>query len=130
MFGCDIDPDMHLCNNIINDSDYYTDKQCKSINVNGAFSIIHFNSRSLNKNYNIIKQYFSQFNKFSVIAVSETWLDADRCYEVELDGYELFTTNQINRGGGGVALHIDADLRFKRIDNKSTTIEDVLECLT
>lgn len=61
-FGCDIDPDMHLFNNLINDCDYYTDEKFKSIIVNGSFSIIYFNSRCLNKNYNDIKQYLIYMN--------------------------------------------------------------------
>jgi len=129
-FGGDIDPDEHLFNNIIKDCDYYTDNQFKCFYTNGAFSIIHFNSRSLNKNYNDIKQYLSQFSKFSVIAVSETWLEADKCCEVELDGYDLFTTNRINKRGGGVALYINTDLGFMKINSESTTIDDVLECIS
>lgn len=33
-----------------------------------------------------IKDYLCQFNKFNVIAVSETWLDNEKVHEVELEG--------------------------------------------
>lgn len=40
---------------------------------------------------------------FSVIAVSETWLNDEKGKDVELEGYRLFTTNKKNKMGGGVA---------------------------
>ena len=129
-FGYDLDPDEHLFNNITSDCEYYSDEKFRCIDTNGAFSIIHLNSRSLYKNYNNIKDYLNKFDKFSVIAVSETWLDEERCCEVQMDGYEMFTTNRINKRGGGVALYVDAGLRCKKIDCKSITIDGVLECLT
>lgn len=101
-FGSDIDPDNNLYNNIINNCEYYSDEQFKGVNMDGAFTIIHFNSRSLYKNYNNIKEYLCQFDQFSVIAVSETWLDVDACSEIELEGYELFTTNRTSKKGGGL----------------------------
>lgn len=129
-FGEDIDPDNNLYNNIINECEYYTEEQCNNINMGGAFSLIHFNSRSLYKNFEDIKEYLSKINKFSVIAVSETWLDVDKACEVELEGYELFTKNRTNKKGGGVALYVDNDLSCKIVDSLSTTIEGVLECLS
>lgn len=87
-FGDDIDPDNHFFKSVVNGCEYYTDKQFKEINIDGAFTVIHFNSRSLYKNFNKIKEYLSHFNKFSVIAVSETWLDDEKGLEVEMQGYE------------------------------------------
>lgn len=129
-FGEHIDPDNNFYNKIINECEYYTEEQSNNINMEGAFSLIHFNSRSLYKNFEDIKECLSKINKFSVIAVSETWLDADKACEVELEGYELFTKNRINKKGGGVALYVDNDLSCKIVDSLSTTTEGVLECLS
>lgn len=73
-FGEHIDPDNNFYNKIINECEYYTEEQSNNINMEGAFSLIHFNSRSLYKNFEDIKECLSKINKFSVIAVSETWM--------------------------------------------------------
>ena len=44
------------------------------------------------------------------IAVTETWLNEENDQNVELVGYELFTSHRTNRTGGGVALYVDTDL--------------------
>ncbi len=106
----DIDPDNHFFNDAINNCcEYYTeDKFKRNVNMEGALTIIHLNSRSLYKNFIHIKDYLRQFNKFNVIAVSETWLDNEKIHEVEMEGYNLFTVNRVNKKGGGVALYVDS----------------------
>lgn len=41
------------------------------------------------------------FNRLNVVAVSQTWLDDEKVDDMKLDGYELFTTNGVDRTGGG-----------------------------
>nr|XP_055059783.1 uncharacterized protein LOC129443303 [Misgurnus anguillicaudatus] len=128
----DIDPENHFYNTVnINCCEYYTEEQFnKNVDMEGALSILHFNSRSLYRNFVQIKDYVCQFNKFNVIAVSETWLDNEKVEDVELEGYKLFTINRVNKKGGGVALYVDTALRCKLIKSMSLTIENILECLT
>lgn len=127
--GSDIDPD-HFFNDTNNSCEYYTDEQFNSVKTKGAFSIIHFNSRSLYKNFNSIKEYMLKFSKFNIIAVSETWLNEEKGYNVELEGYELYTMNRKNKKGGGVAIYVDSALTSKIIKNMTTTIDGIMECLT
>ncbi len=128
----DIDPDNHLFNDVnTNCCEYYTeDKFNRNVIMEGALSIIHLNSRSLYKNVIHIKDYLCQFNKFNVIAVSETWLDNEKIHEVEMEGYNLFTVNRVNKKGGGVALYVDTVLRCNLIKSMSVTLENLLECVT
>lgn len=49
-----------------------------------------------------------------MIAISETWLDNEKEVDVNLEGYELFTTNRVNKKGGGVALFVNCDLKCKK----------------
>ncbi len=98
--------------------------------MEGALSIIDLNSRSLYKNVIHIKDYLRQFNKLNVIAVSETWFDNEKIHEVEMEGYNLFTVNRVNKKGGGVALYVDTALRCHLIKSMSVTIENLLECVT
>ena len=125
----DLDPENNFYNNINNNCQYYTDDQFKKARMEGI-SIVHFNSRSLNKNFGKIKKYLAKFNKFSVIAVSETWLNDDKNVNVDLEGYELFTSNRTNKSGGGVALYVDSTLRCSRVQNMTYNIDNILECLT
>lgn len=88
--------------------------------MDDSLTIIHFDSRSLYTELRKIKNYLSDFKKFNVIAVSETWLE----------GYRLFTTNRDGKLGGGVALYIDTSLRCGIVKSMSKVIENVLECIT
>ena len=134
MYGIDqdADPDNHFYNNISNNCEYYTDEQfISNVTMEGALSLVHFNSRSLYSNFSNIKTYLSKFKKFNIIAISETWLDNKKGYDVELEGYELFTTNRdATKGGGGVAVYVDTALRCRIVKNMSDTIYNFIEYLT
>ena len=126
------DPDNHFYkNNNNNTYEYYTDDQFNiNVKMENALSIIHFNSRSLYKNFSKTKEYLSKLQKFNIIAISETWLDGEKASDMGLDGYELFTMNRVNKKGGGVALYVDEALRCSQIESMSSTIDNVLECVT
>lgn len=49
---------------------------------------------------------------------------------MELQGYEMFTINRLNRKGGGVALYIDNALVCTKVENMCDNVEDMFECLT
>lgn len=123
-----LDPENNFYNNLNNNCEYYTDDQFKTLKMEGNFSVIHFNSRSLNKNFTHIRDYLSQFKPFSVVAVSETWLDHDKTLGIEMDGYELFTSHRTNRTGGGVALYIDKLLQCKLVNTNN--VDNILESIT
>lgn len=128
----DIDPDNHFFPNIIDNCCYYTDEQYnQTIKTDSKLSIIHFNSRSLYANFNNIKEYLRQFIKpFKIIAISETWINADKGMDFELEGYEFHCVNRKNKSGGGVALYVDKHLTYKVVENMTTVIDNLLECLT
>ncbi len=98
--------------------------------MENALSIIHFNCRSLYKNISKIKEYLSKLKKFNIIAISEMWLDNEKVSDLGLEGYELFTMNGVNKKRGGVALYVDKALRCSQIECMSSTIDNVLECVT
>lgn len=50
--------------------------------------------------------------KFSVIALSETWLKKDEGHMYALSDYRLLCLNRDNKKGGGVALFIHNDLSY------------------
>ncbi|XP_051914873.1 uncharacterized protein LOC127596401 [Hippocampus zosterae] len=128
-----LDPDNNFFNNKqrVTNSDYYLDEQFNTnIKLENALSVIHLNSRSLYKNFTKIKEYLTKFNKFKIIAISETWLDEDKTTEMEIEGYEMFATNRENKKGGGVAIYVDKALKCSKIERLTNTIENLMECLT
>lgn len=105
----DIDPENNFFSNINDKCGYYTDElHNQTILTDNKWSIIHFNGRSLYANFSNIKDHSSQFtNPFKIIAVSETWIKADKGMDFELNGYELNFINRKNKSGGGVAMYVD-----------------------
>ncbi|KAI2647507.1 DNA-directed RNA polymerase subunit omega [Labeo rohita] len=118
--------------NIKDTCKYYTDAEFTSnIETAGSFSLIHLNCRSLYSNFSKIHDYLNTLqNKFTVIALSETWLTDEKGVEFHFEGYELFYVNRIYKRGGGVALYVSSDLKCKIIECMTTAIADLMECLT
>ena len=68
-------------------------------------------------------------HNFDVIAVSETWLDNESILH-KLEGYEFCHQPRKNKNGGGVGLYISNRLNFKIVNQATTSIDNVLECMT
>lgn len=128
----DLDPDQNLLNNINTNCCYYTDQQYNiNINYEHGISIIHINSRSLFANFQNIKEYLGQFKKpFSIIAISETWINTNRGSDFSLHGYGFHHISRERGNGGGVALFVDEGLTYKVLECMSMVIDDVMECIT
>ena len=129
----DIDPERHFYGNININCEYYTEEKFnKHVEMgDSALSVLHVNSRSLYTKLEDFKDYLCKFKKFNVIAVTETWLNETKQNDMQLDGYELFTTNRCSKiRGGGVALYIDTALRCSKITSMSKTVEHIMECVT
>lgn len=76
----------------------------------------HLNVRSLVKHFQDFKQLV--YNKFDIIAVSETWLTADIPDDIiTLNGYYLLRRDRGDRKGGGIAVYIKHYLKVKIINN-------------
>ena len=91
-----------------------------------SFSILHLNIRSIKKNFDNFKLFFSTLGfSFSVICFSETWLD-----EVGNSLYELpnhISKHQVrdDRRGGGVLIYIHNSLSFKVLSNLCINSVDI-----
>lgn len=86
----DIGPDNNFLSSFVKNCNYFTQEQYEnSINAVGKLSIIHFNSRSMYKNFNSIKEDLQQFtHPFSIIAITETWFSIDKGIDFCLDDYD------------------------------------------
>ena len=112
-----IDPDNNILNSINSNCKYFTEEQFndtfKPVN---SFSLIHFNCRSLYKNFPKINDCLQNLNhKFSAIALTETWINEERGDDFYLEGYQLYHSSRSKKIRGGAALFINSDLNCKRI---------------
>ena len=84
-------------------SEYVTASQFNSISINFEenFSLLHFNTRSLNKHFEYLK-YIVSTMKFpcSVMGLSETWLRDESVAGYSIDGYILETNSRAEKRGG------------------------------
>ena len=119
------DPDKNFCNNIqaVN-TQYYLPSELLSLSeklriYSGNFSMIHLNIRSAKKNFEKLKDFFSQTGSFfKVLCLTETWFH-DRNNESSLYQLPQYTAIHQNRSshksgrGGGITMYIHESLNFK-----------------
>ena len=121
------DDDITTCNDI--PCRYYTNDNIHTHEPNisnSNLSLIHFNSRSLNKNSNNIINFLSTLHHhFDIYGFSETWFTHD--YDAPLvDIGDFVTENCIrqDRRGGGVSLYINSHLNYSNRPDLSINCSD------
>ena len=110
----DVDPDIQFFNdmyvNKVSPCDYCLEntfnRKASEIEVNSLnLSLIHLNIRSAPKNLSKFETYLKCLNlKFSVIALSETWVDKSNVGLSSLDGYQHEYQYRSYKHGGGVSI--------------------------
>ena len=127
-----IDPDNHFHASISTDTKYYSDEQfVRDVKSKGDLSFIHFNARSLNKNFHKIKDSIDDLKlSFDIIAISETWAETDTIDGFTLNGYEAFHIVRGQRKGGGVALYVHRRFNCAIRAVQCKVVEQVFECVT
>ena len=99
-FENNVDPEINLFNHIRDSCQYYTEEQLDEVQIEHAFSFIHFNCRSLSKHFSEIKHFLETFKgRFKLIALSETWIKKGKEVDLKLKGYDLYVTNPIGLEG-------------------------------
>ena len=127
-----IDPDNHFHASIPTDTKYYNDEQfVRDVKSVSDLSFIHFNARSLNKNIQKIKDTIDDLKlSFDIIAISETWAEADTIDGFTISGYEAFHIVRGQRKGGGVALYVHRRFNCAIRAVKCKVVEQLFECVT
>ena len=90
-----------------------------------GLSLIHFNARSLQKNFDAINDFLLLVkHSFSIIAISETWIIDTPMIPFKLQGYTFINSNRHSGRGGGVALFISDSIKFKTRNDIFQTDEE------
>ena len=128
------DPDINFFNEkseAVNSPYYNVDKFNSSSRslLKNSFSVLHINIRSMNKNFEKLREYLSHVKgHFSIIALTET-----RCSDNKADENSLWqlpnyrTIHQIRNSGqkgGGIALYVHNSLNYKIPKNKNINNND------
>ena len=94
-----------------------------------GISVIHFNSRSLNRNFDKIMGCIHALKcSFDIIAITKTWADqTNSTSDYNMPGYNVFNTVRVNKKGRGVALYIKDIFESRLITNKSVVLDNILE---
>ena len=82
-----------------------------------SFSVLHLNIRSMNKNFESFKEFYSKIKfKFSIVCFSETWvgdISFSKNSNFELSGYKVLHQTRKSFKGGGVCVFVHENLSFK-----------------
>ena len=112
------DPDVNFFNLKIKnvDSLYILPEEFKKFidsSFHDSFSTLHLNIRSIKKNFDNFKLFFSTLGfSFSVICFSKTWLDEAGNSLYESPNYISKHQVRDDRKGGGVSVYIHNSLSF------------------
>ena len=123
-----VDPDT----NYIADTSHISCKICTESEFNrefpasNQFSLFHINIRSIPKNLQKLDYLLTELDhRFSIIAISESWLKSYNKTLYDIRGYSHETVIREDRPGGGVSMFIDTTLNYKVRDNLIIDIRDV-----
>ena len=106
---CEIDPDLYFynsinLNDIIHETTFNEADQIKSGRTDGALSMCHLNIRSIRKSLGYFEVYLKALDlNFSLIGLSETWLQDNTCDLYDLDDYNFFETHRTTKTGAVLA---------------------------
>ena len=87
-----------------------------NMNFTKYFSLLHLNARSLNKNFDALELLLTSVKHFpfSIIGITETWLNSNSPAMFNLHNYELLRADRAHGKGGGVGMYIHDQLKVKR----------------
>ena len=123
---CDIDPDINFYNEIdyhlVSHCNYYMDNHFTSaiknkfgnVSLHDMFSLCHINIRSLKANLPAFELCLGHLEmEFSVIGMSETWLQDCNCNLYNVAGYNLIENHRSTKKGGGVAIFLKRGISYQ-----------------
>ena len=121
------DTTIHLPFSDINNLEINADLKYEKLQQKGL-KILHLNVRSLLRNIDEIKLLLTN-NVVHIFSINESWLDESvPDTEIYIEGFRVVRKDR-NRNGGGVAIYIRNDLKFKVLDHRSLNDIEALPLL-
>ena len=135
----DIDPDIQYFNEVTSlnnftQCDYYVEDTFlrmyqSDIKCAFPFSLIHVNIRSIPKHFDEWELYLQSLgHHFSIVGVTETWLNDQNVTNYDLSGYQHVYKCRSDQRGGGVSLFVIDRISFherRDLDINSNVMESV-----
>lgn len=134
LINCEeLDPDNYFCDLCLRDSDYITcDEYVSAISSlpRQGLSLMHVNCGRLDSHFAQLT-YTIQFLqlKSAVVALTETWTTTNTETNYPIPGYNSIIKSRTDRAGGGIALYVTDDLKFKRRDDMCFDIPGICESI-
>ena len=129
-----LDPDQNYYNQFIThveSCDYHDEDTFKCLTKDSKddeFSLLHLNIRSILNKFDDLKAYLNSLEyNFSVIGLSETWLNQNNCTDFPLPCYHYIGKVRNNKHGGGVGLYVNCSYQFRERDDLAVNIDDIIE---
>ena len=123
-FCSEFDPDVNFfcqqnllsgysCNHYLDDS-FHDRLNSLCFSQDQVFSICHLNIRSMKSNLSNFENYLQLLqNEFTVIGITETWLNNTTCQLYKMDNYNMIDNHRDDKMGGGVAILLNNDIAYK-----------------
>jgi hypothetical protein len=123
VFSSYLDPDLNAFQHSASIYMVEDELNTKLDDNNNSFSLLHLNVRSLLGNLDKFNILLSNIKKpFSVIGITETWLN-DQTYDlVDISGYKFVSNHRTTKPGVGVGLYLQNSLEYKFAENAITQI--------
>ena len=122
--------DLTSISNYYNIEEYNRQTQTPPNISKSSLSILHFNIRSLQKNYDNLTFYLNCLRiQPHVIALTETWIKDTTQHHFHLAGYSTYHSLRMNKEHGGVSLLINSDIHSEPI-HQHTFVNETMEICT
>ena len=103
---------------MLNSTSFYSSLEFNSLVANrqqtgNKLSFLHLNIRSLRNKFDALLNYLHLLtHKFSIIALTETWLNDMDDDNFKIHGYNLTKVNRQNKGGGGICIFTRENIKI------------------
>ena len=100
-------------------SHFYSSLEFNSLVANrqlteNKLSFLHLNIRSIRNKFDALLNYLHLLtHKFSIIGLTETWLNDMDGDNFKIPGYNLTKVNRQNKGGGGICIFTRENIKIK-----------------
>jgi hypothetical protein len=130
VFSSYLDPDLNAFQHSASNYMVEDELNTKLDDNNNSFSLLHLNARSLLGNLDKLKILLSNIKKpFSVIGITETWLNDQTHDLVDISGYKFVSNHRTTKPGGGVGLYLQNSLEYKLCSKCNYTNPDLIESI-